>query len=176
MSGARPNDVDLAFPPQFGRFGGTVRAIATEFKADKVFIIGSQGILLAWPDAPPVMRTSPEIDVFPENAKVWEVQEKAKYPNETPEASEHIDALFGSGSLFHQTHGFYIDGVDENTATLPAGWQTRAVVRQDRSFIEAYHAVRPLDPSLIEERIDLSDFDPQIAVRAREFIRNLTRK
>jgi hypothetical protein len=70
----------------------TVRAIATEFKADKIFIIGSQSILLAWPDAPPVMRTSPEIDVFPDNAKVWEVQEKAKHPDEYPEASRGAKA------------------------------------------------------------------------------------
>jgi hypothetical protein len=99
----------------------TVRAIATEFKTDKIFIIGSQSILLAWPDAPPLMRSSPEIDAFPGNARIWEIQEKKKHPEESPEASEHIDALFGSGSQFHQTHGFYIDGVDENTATLPAG-------------------------------------------------------
>src|SRR5262245_32330069 len=92
----------------------TVRAIATEFKSDKIFIIGSQSILLAWPNAPPLMRTSPEIDVYPGNAKDWEAQERRKHPNETPEASEHIDALFGMGSLFHRTHGFYIDGVDEN--------------------------------------------------------------
>jgi hypothetical protein len=122
-----------------------------------------------------------------------------------PEASEHIDDLFGSGSQFHRTHGFYIDGVDENTATLPAGWQSRAVVRQmdvggrtvtavapcpedlivsklarlddkDKSFIETYHAERPLDPSVIEERIRLSDFDPAKAQRASAYIRNLTRK
>jgi hypothetical protein len=30
----------------------TVRAIARLFKTDKVFIIGSQSILLSWPDAP----------------------------------------------------------------------------------------------------------------------------
>jgi hypothetical protein len=183
----------------------TVRAIATEFKTDKIFIIGSQSILLAWPDAPPVMRTSPEIDAFPENAKVWEIQEKKKHPDEFPEASEHIDALFGSGSQFHRTHGFYIDGVDESTATLPAGWQTRAVVRRidvgerivtavapcpedlivsklarlddkDKSFIEAYHAARPLDPRIIEERIRLSNFESPIADRACVYIRNLTRK
>jgi hypothetical protein len=181
----------------------TVRAIATEFKTDKIFIIGSQGILLAWPDAPPLMRTSPEIDVFPENAKIWETEEKKKHPSEFPEASEHIDALFGSGSQFHQTHGFYIDGVDENTATLPAGWQARAVVRRfdvggrivtavapcpedlivsklarlddkDKSFIEAYHSARPLDPRVIEERISLSDFEPLVADRARAYIRELT--
>jgi hypothetical protein len=183
----------------------TVRAIATEFKTDKIFIIGSQGILLAWPEAPPLMRSSLEIDAYPDNAKEWETQEKKKHPDESPEASEHIDALFGSGSQFHRTHGFYIDGVDENTATLPAGWQSRAVVRQidvggrtvtavapcpedlivsklarlddkDKSFIETYHAERPLDPSVIEERIRLSDFDPARAQRARTYIRNLTRK
>jgi hypothetical protein len=182
----------------------TVRAIATEFKTDKIFIIGSQSILLAWPNAPPLMRTSPEVDAYPDNARDWESQEKTKHPNESPEASEHIDALFGIGSQFHRTHGFYIDGVDENTAKLPAGWQTRAVVRQvdvggrtvaavapcpedlivsklarlddkDKSFIEAYHSERPLDPTVIEERIRLSDLEPAVAQRASAYIRNLTR-
>jgi hypothetical protein len=55
-----------------------VRAVATEFKTDKIFIIGSQGILLAWPDAPPPMRSSPEIDVYPENARDWERREKER--------------------------------------------------------------------------------------------------
>jgi hypothetical protein len=181
----------------------TVRAIATEFKTDKIFIIGSQGILLAWPDAPPLMRASPEIDAYPGNARDWETQERKKHPDERPEASEHIDALFGSGSQFHRTHGFYIDGVDENTAIFPAGWQTRAIVRQmdvggrtvtaiapcpedlivsklarlddkDKSFIEAYHSERPLDPNVIEDRIRLSNFEPPVAQRARAYIRNLT--
>ena len=76
------------------------------------------------------MWISPEIDAYPANARVWELQEKTRHPNESPEASEHINALFGSGSMFHQTHGFYIDGVDENTARLPAGWQKRAIVRR----------------------------------------------
>jgi hypothetical protein len=160
----------------------TVRAIATEFRTDKIFIIGSQGILLEWPNAPTLMRTSPEIDVYPENAKDWETQEKRKHPDESPEASEHIDALFGSGSQFHRTHGFYIDGVDENTAMLPPCPEDLIVSKlarlddKDKSFVEAYHAERPLDPSVIEERIRLSDFEAPIAERARAYIRNLTRK
>jgi len=183
----------------------TVRAIATEFKSDKIFIIGSQSILLAWPNAPPLMRTSPEIDVYPGNAKDWEAQERRKHPNETPEASEHIDALFGMGSLFHRTHGFYIDGVDENTARLPTGWQNRAIIRKidvagrvvsviapcpedvivsklarlddkDKVFIETYHSARPLDLSVIEERIHLSNFEPAIAERARAYVRDLGRR
>jgi hypothetical protein len=47
-----------------------VRALAREFKTDTVFIIGSQAILLSWPDAPEAMRGSPEIDAYPENAKL----------------------------------------------------------------------------------------------------------
>jgi hypothetical protein len=183
----------------------TVRAIATEFKTERVFIIGSQSILLAWPEAPTLMRSSAEIDAYPENAKIWQIEEEKRRPGECAEASEHIDALFGMGSQFHKTHGFYIDGVDENTARLPAGWQNRALVRRiavgerivkavapcpedlivsklarlddkDKAFIEAYHSERPLDPNVIEERIRLADFETAISDRALGYIRNLTRK
>jgi hypothetical protein len=182
-----------------------VRAVATEFKTDRVFIIGSQAILLAWPDAPALMRTSPEIDLYPQNAKEWEMQEREKHPDASPEASEQINALFGSGSLFHRTHGFYIDGVDEHTARLPDGWQARAVVRQvpvagrmvtaiapcpddlivsklarlddkDRAFIEAYYARQPLDVGLIEQRIALSNFEPAIAQRARDYVYSVAKR
>jgi hypothetical protein len=180
----------------------TVRAIATEFKSDTVFIIGSQAILAEWPEAPPTMTASPKIDAFPANAKLWETQEKAKHPGEDPEASEHINALFGEGSQFHRTHGFYIDGVDENTATLPADRQTRAIMRpvavgdrlvtaiapcpediivsklarlddKDKKFILAFHAVRPLDPDVIESRIRSSRMDLAVANRAVAYIRAL---
>jgi hypothetical protein len=180
----------------------TVRALATEFKTDKVFIIGSQAILLGWPDAPTVLRTSPEIDAFPANAKLWEIEERKNHPD--VEASEHINGVFGYGSLFHRTHGFYIDGVDENTARLPADWQRRAMIRRvaagqgtvlavapcpedivvsklarlndkDKAFVEAYHAARPLDLAVIEERIGSSNFDPAVGNRALGYIRSLTR-
>jgi hypothetical protein len=174
-------------------------------QTDKVFIIGSQSILLAWPEAPPLMRTSPEIDAYPENAKDWENEERKKHPGENPEASEQINALFGSGSQFHRTHGFYIDGVDRHTARLPDGWEARAVTRQvrfgrrivtaiapcpddlivsklarlddkDKAFIEAYYAERPLDVALMEERIGLSHLEPPVAQRACNYIRTLSEK
>jgi len=183
----------------------TVRALAREFKTDKVFIIGSQAILLSWPEAPVAMKMSPEIDAYPANAKIWETEERNRKPGSAAEASEHIHALFGEGSHFHQTHGFYIDGVDENTAKLPKGWNARAIVKRlevdgrqvmavapapddiivsklarldpkDKSFIEAYHAVRPLDLEIMEKRIALSNFEPAIAERAISFIRKLTRE
>jgi hypothetical protein len=173
-----------------------VRAIATEFGTDKVFIIGSQAVLVEWPDAPTDMTSTPEIDAYPGNAKLWQAM------NSDMEASEHINALFGYGSQFHQTHGFYIDGVDEGTAKLPPGWEDRAWVRKldiggktvsvvapsaedlivsklarldpkDQEFIEAYNTGRPLDLTLIEDRVRASQWDASVADRAIMFIRAL---
>ena len=84
------------------------------------------------------MRTSGEIDGYPGNAKIWEVTRKAIDPDDDPEASEEIAALFGEGSAFHRKHGFYIDGVDENTARL-----------DDESHISSSRwTIRPCDRAL----------------------------
>ena len=181
-----------------------VRALAREFKTDTVFIIGSQAILLSWPDAPEAMRGSPEIDAYPENAKLWEIEAR-KGADLSLEASEHIHGLFGEGSLFHSTHGFYIDGVDEGTARLPEGWHNRAMVRsfnvdgrvvkaiapspddlivsklarlddKDKDFVEAYHRARPLDIELIEKRIAETALDPALAKKAIAYVRSLAGK
>jgi hypothetical protein len=180
-----------------------VRALAREFKTDTVFIIGSQAILMSWPDAPSIMRATPEIDAYPANARMWEIAEQDKGDGIPREASEHIDGLFGSSSLFHRTHGFFIDGTDESTAKLPKGWNSRAIVRlldvdgrmvkavapapediivsklarldnKDKAFVEAYHSARPLDLALIEERIAATDLDPAVAARAVAYLRSLT--
>lgn len=180
-----------------------VRALAFEFNTDNVFVVGSQAILASMPDAPEPARASPEIDAFPENARIWELEENAKSPGGDPNvASEHIDGLFGESSQFHRTHGFYIDGVDETTAKLPAGWQVRAIkVRtevagrsvygiapapedliasklarlddRDKQFVEAIHAQRPLDLDLVERRIHETNLDPALQQRAIAYIRSL---
>jgi hypothetical protein len=179
-----------------------VRAIARLFETDKVFIIGSQSILLSWPDAPMVLRTSGEIDAYPENAKSWEVAQKEQDPEYPPEASEEINALFGEGSNFHREHGFYIDGVDENSARLPPDWTNRTIDREvevdgrkviavapcpedvivsklarlsekDREFIEAYHAARPLNHDLIIERIKATKLEPAFQDQAIAFVGRL---
>jgi hypothetical protein len=112
------------------------------------------------------------------------------------------DGLFGWNSQFHQTHGFYIDGVDETTAKLPQGWQARAVKvgtevagrtvfgiapapedliasklarmdDRDKKFVEAIHAQRSLDLDLVEQRIREINLDPAIEKRAVAYIRSL---
>lgn len=38
-----------------------------------------------------------------------------------------IDGSIGEGSPLHATYGYYAQGVGEETAVLPRGWQTRLV-------------------------------------------------
>jgi hypothetical protein len=78
----------------------------------EVVVIGSQAILGQYPDAPPELVQSMEADV---------------YPVHHPEHSELIDGAMGELSMFHETFGYYADGVTESTATLPAGWRDRLV-------------------------------------------------
>lgn len=70
-------------------------------------VIGSQSILGPVPDAPKVLRQSMEADL---------------YPKSRPEFSSHIEGSLGELSQFHQTFGYYADGVSPTTATLPDGW------------------------------------------------------
>ncbi len=172
------------------------RAIARHFETDTVVVIGSQAILVHHAEAPAIMRTSGEIDAYPGNAGEWE----SLNPGEL--ASEEINAWFGFGSRFHETFGFYIDGVDADTAQLPMGWTERAVERtvpddgktirvvapciddlivsklhrldrKDRDFIRACHDTRALDVALIGKRLAETGPQAEIAARAGMFLETL---
>jgi hypothetical protein len=182
-----------------------VRALARAFEAEEVFIIGSQAILASMPDAPESARESPEVDAFPGNAKLWEIAQGEIEPGVNHVASEHIFKNFGEGSHFHDTHGFWIDGVDETTAILPRGWRSRAVTAQigvdgravlavapspidlvvsklarldpkDKSFAEAIHRAEPLDLKTVELRIRQTAMNPEVAEQAIGFVRSLDKK
>ena len=89
-----------------------IRASCTVADDDELIVIGSQAILGQFPAAPPELTVSLEADV---------------YPKHHPERAELIDGALGELSMFHQTFGYYADGVAENTATLPEGWSARLV-------------------------------------------------
>ena len=38
-----------------------------------------------------------------------------------------VDGSIGEGSMFHETFGYYAQGVSETTARLPRGWRKRLV-------------------------------------------------
>ena len=141
------------------------------------------------------MRASMEIDAYPANAREWERRNGS-------EASEEINALFGYLSPFHMAHGFYIDGVDDATATLPPDWRHRqhtipvecdgrsvSVVTpevhdlvvsklcrldpKDREYVEALHAVSPLDLATLRQRIGTLETSAQIKDRALGYLDTL---
>ncbi len=108
----------------FENVAHTVRVLAQEFGVDEVVIVGSQALLVHRSDVLGRLRDSPEIDAF-----VLRRDSESADPD-GEEASHRINSLFGEGSAFHQTHGYFIDGVDASTATLPPDWRSRAIRRQ----------------------------------------------
>lgn len=95
-----------------------IRAAAVIAADDSIVVIGSQAILGQFPDAPAALRASVEADLFPLHH---------------PERAELIDGSIGELSPFHETFGYYAQGVDETTARLPAGWRERLVVVQNEN-------------------------------------------
>ncbi len=92
-----------------------VRASADIADDDEIVVIGSQAILGEHPDAPAELCRSVEADVYPRNK---------------PERWNVIDGAIGEGSPFHDLYGYYAQGVEEGTATLPSGWKERLVLVQ----------------------------------------------
>jgi hypothetical protein len=89
-----------------------IRAAATISGDDELIVIGSQSILGQFPNAPAELLVSNEADVYPRNlTERWEL----------------IDGSIGELSPFHDTFGYYAQGVEPGTATLPAGWEGRLV-------------------------------------------------
>ena len=99
-----------------------IRAAAVITADNTIVVVGSQAILGQFPDAPEAMRTSMEADVFPFHH---------------PERTEVIDGSIGELSPFHDTFGYYAQGVTEETSRLPTGWKNRLVVVQNQNTGEA---------------------------------------
>lgn len=89
-----------------------VRAATQIADDDELIIVGSQAVLGQFPDPPPALLQSNEADLFPKNK---------------PELADLIDGSIGELSPFHETFGYYAHGIEESTATLPAGWRDRLV-------------------------------------------------
>jgi hypothetical protein len=89
-----------------------IRAAGAIAEDSEIVVIGSQSILGQFPDAPRALLKSAEADV---------------YPLHHPERADLIDGSIGEGSTFHETFGYYAQGVGEETATLPKGWKARLV-------------------------------------------------
>ncbi len=87
-----------------------IRASADVTDPYEFMIIGSQSILGSFANPQAVFTMSAEADI---------------YPLQAPELAQKIEGAIGEGSRFHETFGYYAQGVGPETAILPAGWMDR---------------------------------------------------
>lgn len=156
-----------------------IRASCRIAEQDQVLVIGSQSILGTYNEFElPVESTySEEADVFP----LFDDAEGSR--------STQIDGAIGEWTQFHDTFGYYAQGVDRRTALLPEGWADRLVpIRnenteyftgwclevhdlcsskllanrdKDREFVQALIKDDLVLVSTIRDRIYATDFDPK---------------
>lgn len=87
-----------------------LRAAGDAAREREFFLIGSQAIH-AYCRRPPVeVLLSQECDLYPKNR---------------PETANLLDVEVGRGSRFARHHGFYVDVVTPELASLPTGWESR---------------------------------------------------
>ena len=89
-----------------------IRAATAISEETEFVIIGSQSILGSWPDAPAELLVSEEIDAWPLHR---------------PDLADLLDGSIGELSPFHETFGYYLQGVGPETAVLAPGWRDRLV-------------------------------------------------
>ncbi len=158
-----------------------IRAAATISEDDEIVVIGSQAILGRYPDAPEELCLSADADLYPRNH---------------PDRADLIDGSIGELSPFHETYGYYAQGVGPRTALLPAGWEERLVRVETEAgaglcldphdlVISKYAAAREKDRDyvraalrhgLVEEetllqRLEQTTLDLELRVRLRKMIR-----
>lgn len=131
-----------------------IRAAADITGDHEIVIIGSQAIHGSLRDIPPAAQISFEADMYPSNM---------------PERFEMIEAILGEFSNFHDTYGYYAQGVGPETATLPFDWKTRAVRISNEAtnhasglcislpdlILSKYAAARPKDFEYIDQIISI---------------------
>ena len=89
-----------------------IRAAGAITESRRLLVIGSAAILGAHPDTPCEAARSTEASLV---------------PLDHPERADLISGALGELSPFHDTFGYYAEGVDLKTAILPQGWEGRLV-------------------------------------------------
>lgn len=97
-------------------FATAIKKAAEIYQCDHFIVVGRGSLSVSVPDAPAVMRTTGDIDLF------------STFDEMRVDAWAAADASVGAGSEFFDEHGFYIERVGEWTLLdQPEGWQDRAI-------------------------------------------------
>lgn len=97
------------------QFEHAIRAAGAVLGVSELLVIGSQAVHGSMTDELPIEAArSVEVDV-------------AVRGDVDGRLADLIDGSIGEASMFHDTFGYYAQGVVESTARLPDGWQQRLV-------------------------------------------------
>jgi hypothetical protein len=97
------------------QFEHAVRAAGAVLDVHEVLVIGSQALHASVDgDLPEKAARSVEVDV-------------AVRGDTDGRMADLLDGSIGEASMFHDTFGYYAQGVTETTAILPEGWEARLV-------------------------------------------------
>lgn len=107
-----------------------IRASGDIAKVRKIIILGSQSILGQFPkltESLPEANHS-EISLMTESREILfrSIEADIIVPD-SEEKTELVETTIGELSSFHDTFGYYAQGVDYTTSKLPAGWENRLV-------------------------------------------------
>jgi hypothetical protein len=91
-----------------------LRAAATVTGHRTFVLVGSTVVLVRCKNIPLDMLMTPEADLY-----VPDILDQE-------EVSDLIEGSIGQGSTFHDTYGYYADGVSSGTSVMPTDWQLRA--------------------------------------------------
>jgi hypothetical protein len=108
-----------------------IRASGEIAEVQDVIILGSQSILGQFPgiDQPLSKSNITESTLRRASQKILlrSIEADVMIPDHE-EKADLIDGVIGELSLFHNTNGYYAQGVDSTTAVLPEGWEKRLIL------------------------------------------------
>lgn len=98
-----------------------IRASGEIANVQEIIILGSQSILGQYP----------ELSYKADNSENREIMIRSMEADimipESEEKTELVETIIGELSSFHDTFGYYAQGVDHTTSHLPEGWRDRLV-------------------------------------------------
>jgi len=107
-----------------------IRAAGEIAKVRKIIIMGSQSVLGQFPNISEALPESNHTDIslITESREILSrsIEVDIMVPA-SEEKTEIVEAAIGELSSFHDTFGYYAQGVDKSTSNLPEGWEGRLV-------------------------------------------------
>lgn len=159
------------------QFEHAIRAAGAVLGVSEVLVIGSQALHASTEVLPPEASRSIEVDI-------------GVLAGDPERMADLIDGSIGEASMFHDTFGYYAQGVTPGTAVLPDGWRDRllrfaspatngvtawclephdlwiakAVAGRDKDveFCRATLQLRLVDPAVLRGRLLPMSLDPRV--------------